>query len=82
MPKLETNKIEKQELGKKIMISFALQFGFMIVLPLVIFGLSGKWLSEKYDNPAFLYGGIVLALISSTAWALKKINGIYNDFIK
>lgn len=78
----DSKKNEKQEMGKKIMLAFTLEFGLMIVIPLLILGLGGKWLTQKYDNPAFLYGGVVLAVIISTAWAIKKINDIYNDFIK
>jgi hypothetical protein len=83
-PEIQTDpkQNEKQEMGKKIMIAFALEFGLMIVIPLLVFGLGGKWLAQKYDNPAFLYGGVVLAVIISTVWAIKKINGIYNDFTK
>lgn len=77
----ETNKSEKKQLTNKKIIAFSLEFGFMIVLPLVVFAFAGKWLSERYDNMAYFYGGIILALITSVLWFWKKINDIYNDFM-
>lgn len=62
-------------------ISFVMQFGFMIVIPLVIFALGGKWLSNKYGTPLYLYLGLVLALLTSSVWFYQRINSLYKDFI-
>ena len=62
-------------------LSFAIQFGFMIAIPLLVLAFIGKWLSAKYGNEAFLYAGLVLALITSTAWFYKRITTLYKDFI-
>lgn len=62
-------------------LSFSFQFGLMIVIPLVVFGLLGKWLAGKYDNKAYYYGALLLAIITSTIWFYKKINDLYKDFI-
>ncbi len=71
---------QKQLTNKKI-LSFSLEFGFMIAIPLVVLALTGKWLAAKHHNEGFLYGGIVLALIISVAWFFKRIKDIYNDFL-
>ncbi|HEX3095949.1 MAG TPA: hypothetical protein VHQ20_02400 [Patescibacteria group bacterium] len=85
MPELETKKSEnadqKKQLSNKKILAFSLEFGFMIVIPLVVFAFVGKWLSTAHHNKGFLYGGIVLALITSTVWFWKRITDIYNDYI-
>ncbi len=72
---------KKRVLTNRKIIAFSLEFGFMIVLPLVIFAFAGKWLAAYYNNQAFFYGGLILALLTSFAWFWKRINDIYNDFI-
>ena len=62
-------------------LSFAIQFGFMIVIPLLVFAFAGKWLSTRYDNPIYFYAGLILALTVSTAWFYKRISDLYKDFI-
>jgi hypothetical protein len=75
------SKSEQKKLTHSKIISFSLEFGFMIVLPLVIFVSLGKLLSAHYHNQGFLYGGVVLALITSVLWFWKRITDIYKDFI-
>ncbi len=86
---METNKLgKKSEFGQKTQkmttmkaLSFSLQFGLMIVIPLLVFSLIGKWLSGKYDSKIYFYGALVLAILTSTIWFYKKINDLYKDFI-
>ncbi len=63
-------------------LSFAIQFGFMIVVPLLVFAFAGKWLSAHYNNQIYLYAGLILALLTSTVWFYKKISDLYKDFIE
>lgn len=79
--KEEIAKTEKKKITFLKSLSFALQFGFMIAIPLVIFAGLGKWLSNRYDNQVFLYGGLILALTSSAIWFYQRINSLYKDFI-
>lgn len=81
MPEPETNNPDKKQLTNKKILAFALEFGFMIALPLAILAITGKWLAEKHHNMGFFYGGIVLALIISVVWFWKRITDIYNDFL-
>jgi hypothetical protein len=78
----QTPKEEKKQITFRKTLMFSLEFGFMIVLPLVILAFAGNWLAERYHNRAYLFGGLILALLISTAWMYKKINDLYNDFIK
>lgn len=62
-------------------LSFSIQFGLMIVIPLVVFALAGKWLAGKYENEGYYYGGLVLAILTSAIWFYRKINDLYKDFV-
>ena len=79
MPEIEPNK--KQMTFRKTLM-FSLEFGFMIALPLVIFAFAGNKLADRYGNKGFLFGGLILALLTSCIWFYKRINDIYNDFTK
>ncbi|HEX3099578.1 MAG TPA: AtpZ/AtpI family protein [Patescibacteria group bacterium] len=82
---METNKLPKSEKSKQITmvksLSFAIQFGFMIVIPLLVFAFVGKWLSARYHTQIYFYGGLILAILTSTVWFYQKINALYKDFI-
>ena len=63
-------------------LAIAIEFGFIIALPL--FGLTtlGKWLAVKYDNPLILFGSIIIAIIVSTTVLAIRIYKIYKELIK
>lgn len=48
------------ELAQVLSITF--EMGFVIALPLVIFGLLGKFLDSKYNTGYYVYLGIALAI--------------------
>mgnify|MGYP003453690782 FL=1 len=75
----KTDKSQKMTTMKAL--SFSLQFGLMIVIPLAIFALVGKWLAGRYDNKAYYYGALALAILTSSIWFYKKINDLYKNFI-
>ncbi|HMQ02114.1 MAG TPA: AtpZ/AtpI family protein [Candidatus Doudnabacteria bacterium] len=80
----ETDK-KKRVLAKQVTfqktLSLALQFAFIIILPLLVFASIGKWLEARYDNKLWLIAGLLLALSVSTIWFYRKIAEIYKDFI-
>ncbi len=82
MTNQEPKSEEKNQMTFKKTLMFSLEFGFMIVLPLAIFAFAGDKLAEKYNNRVFLFGGLILALITSCIWLYKRINDIYRDYIK
>lgn len=66
-------------IDKRAMIGLAMELGYIIALPIVALGFLGKWLDGKYDvAPAFTLTGIVLAIICTTVWLMKK----FKDFVK
>jgi hypothetical protein len=71
----ETNdKSNKELFNKWSLVSLAVEFGFIIALPLVFFALVGKWLDHKYGtSPWLTLSGIVLAIASTTIWMTKRI---------
>ena len=81
-PQHDDKKPNQKQLSNKKILALSVEFGFMIALPLLILALTGKWLAEKYNNPIYFYGGIILALLTSFVWFWKRITDIYNDFLK
>ena len=48
-------------------VPIMLEVGFEISIPLVVFVILGVWLDNKLHTPhLFLFGGILLSLVSST----------------
>jgi hypothetical protein len=83
MPENHSNQNpDKKQITLSKTLAFTIEFGFIIVIPLLIFGFGGKWLSTRYNNPIFLYAGLLLALFISTAWFYKIIRNIYKDFLE
>lgn len=70
---------ERPAMTTKKTLVLALEFGFIIVLPLVIFGLLGKWLETKYHTKIFLYAGLILSVLSSVIWLYRRIKDIFED---
>lgn len=62
-------------LSKWKLVNLAMEMGFVIALPLVLFALGGKWLDHKVGNqtPWFTLLGIVLAITATTVWLTKKL---------
>ncbi len=75
------NNNEKNDFTPYKSLVIALEFGFIIAIPLLALTYAGKWLSEKYDNNLFLYGGIALAIISSTTFLILRVYKIYKELI-
>lgn len=59
----------------------ALEFGFIIAIPLLALTTLGKWLANRYDNQLFLFVGIILAIVSSTLFLLFRVYKIYKELI-
>ncbi len=77
-----TNKKEQNGFTNKLALTIALEFGFIIAIPLLVFSLIGKWLANHYHNRLFLIFALVLALIVSSSWLYIKINDIYERLTK
>lgn len=58
-------------------ISIAMQLGYTIALPLVVFAITGRLLDKHYDSsPIFLLTGVVLSLIVSSILTFIKMRRI------
>jgi hypothetical protein len=58
------------------MVNLAFDMGFVIALPLVAFGLLGKYLDGRLGTEPWLtIAGILIAIISTTIWLTRKLKG-------
>jgi hypothetical protein len=81
-PKKETKAPETAFTMQK-MVGLAVEFGFVIALPLVLFGLGGKWLDSHYHtNKVFTLVGILVALVFSVTLLARRINSIRMELNK
>jgi hypothetical protein len=72
-------KTNPPELTKWRMAQLAFDLGFVIALPILALGLLGKWLDGKLGlYPALTLLGMLLAIITSTAWLVRKIKPYIN----
>jgi len=71
----ETQTEQKKTLDKWELVGFAWELGYIIALPIIIFGLAGKWLDAKMDNatPWFTLSAIILAITMTTVWLTKRL---------
>ena len=60
-------------------LNIAVEFGFIIVLPLLGFGYLGKYLDQRYHHKFFVLIGVLLALATSSLWFYRAINGLLKD---
>jgi F0F1-type ATP synthase assembly protein I len=53
---------------------FALELGYAIAVPLVVFGAAGRYLDGRFGSAPMLFlAGILLALAASVVWLARKI---------
>ncbi len=72
-----SNKEQKNALTTRLVIAIAVEFGFIIAIPLVVFGFFGKWMANRYDNKLFIAASLVLSLLISTIFLYRQINQLY-----
>ena len=67
----------KSPINRWSMVGWAMDLGFIIALPLVAFGLLGKWLDAKLgSDPWLTLMGIALAITSTTIWLTRKFKNM------
>ncbi len=64
-----------KKLDKSAMISLSFELGYIIAIPIVVFGLLGKWLDMRLHHsfPWVTLVGIALAILSTTVWITKRL---------
>ncbi len=61
-------------------LGYAWQFGYTVVVPLVLFGLGGRWLDDAFGTAPWLFlAGLVLAVIVSSVALVRKALKIFRD---
>ena len=76
MPEIqENNEKPKTDLFSKWSLAgIALEMGFIIALPLVVFALLGKWIDARLHTfPWITLVSIVLAVTSTSIWMYKRL---------
>jgi F0F1-type ATP synthase assembly protein I len=60
--------------------SLAMELGYMIAIPIVLFALGGRFLDKKMDSsPWFLLAGICLSIVLTTYLVYRKTMTIINE---
>ena len=61
-------------------LNFALELGFTIIVPLVLFALGGRLLDRKFGtSPWFFLGGTLLSIVLTVLLLIRKIKSILKD---
>ena len=65
-------------LNKSEMASIAFQLGFIIAIPVIVFGYFGKWLDQKLDSsPLLTLIGIFTAIGFTSLWIYRKFKSYF-----
>lgn len=58
-------------------LALGAQIGLSMALPLVVFGLGGRWLDRRLGTfPWFFLGGLVLAAVSGVILAVRSVQRV------
>lgn len=61
-------------------LNLAWELGYLIVVPLLLFGLGGRWLDKKLETAPWLFlGGMALAVVMTTVFLVRKFAKIIRD---
>lgn len=64
-------------------MGFAWDFGIVVVVPLVVLGVLGRYLDNKLATSPWLFlGGVVLAIIVSTILVVVRLTSILAKITK
>ncbi len=65
--------------NKWAMAGLAFEMGYIIALPLVAFGLLGKFLDAKLETKPWLtLIGILIAIVATIIWFVRKFKNYFN----
>jgi len=70
----------KNSLKKTELVWIAFELGFIIAIPIVIFGMFGKWVDAKSGTyPMFTLIGILSAITSTSFWIYRKFKTYFKQ---
>jgi hypothetical protein len=62
------------QINRLKLINLAMELGFIIALPLVAFGLGGKWLDQRFGTEPWLtLIAIAVAITTTTIWLIRRL---------
>ena len=68
-----------KKFDKSAMVSIAFQLGFIIAIPILVFGFFGKWLDQKANtDPLLTLIGILTAIIFTSIWIYRKFKSYFD----
>lgn len=77
---MEEQKSNNKEFSKRELVSIAFQLGFIIAIPVVVFGFFGKWLDGKTGTYPFLtLIGIFTAIVFTSIWIYRKFRNYFKQ---
>lgn len=61
-------------------LGLAWELGYLIIVPLIIFALAGRWADQQFGTSPWLFlGGMTLAIITTTIFLVRKFSGLIRD---
>lgn len=76
----DSQKDPKKQFSKTALASLGLELGFIIALPVVAFGLLGRWLDARLETePLLTLIGILTAIIFTTIWIYRKFRNYFDN---
>lgn len=64
-------------------LQMALEMGWMIVIPLILFALAGRYADRVFGTSPWLFlAGVGIAIMSTTVLLVKKFSRIMRDINK
>lgn len=69
-----------QQFDKRKVVALAFELGYIIALPIVFFGLLGKYLDERLNTDPYLkISGLILAIVTTTIWLARRFSEIFKS---
>ncbi len=78
---MDSNQEQKpnKTVTKSELVSIAFQLGFIIALPVILFGYLGKWMDGKLGSyPLLTLVGVFTAIVFTTIWIYRKFKNYFN----
>jgi F0F1-type ATP synthase assembly protein I len=61
-------------------VGFAWDFGVIVVLPLVVLAILGRYLDRRYGTEPWIFlGGVIVSIVMTTILVVMKLSRIVKD---
>ncbi len=66
-----------------VALGLVFELGYLIVIPLLLFGLGGRWLDRRFGTTPWLFlGGMAMAVLVTTVFLVRKFSQLLRDLEK